>query len=75
MKKTIFALVMSILFADLAMAVSSGNNSVYIDQTNADQSVILITQTGSGNNLGDRSNLITPSFVIDGEPNFLSIIT
>ena len=73
MKKTIFALVMSILFADLAMAVSSGNNSVYIDQTNADQSVILITQTGSGNNLGDRSNLITPSFVIDGNNMNLTI--
>lgn len=47
-------------------AANSGNNSVYIDQTNADNSTITITQTGAGNNVGDRSDLLMPSFVVDG---------
>jgi hypothetical protein len=74
MKKTILSGVMSLLFVGSALATSSGNNSVYIDQSNADNSVISITQTGSGNNVGDRSNMITPSFVIDGNSMMLTII-
>ena len=70
MKKTILASIMSLL---LGNAVASGNNSVYIDQTNADNSVTLITQTGSGNQVGDRTNMLTPSFVIDGNAMLLTI--
>lgn len=70
MKKTILASIMSLL---LGNAVASGNNSVYIDQTNADNSVTIITQTGSGNQVGDRANMLTPSFVIDGNAMNLTI--
>jgi hypothetical protein len=70
MKKTILASIMSLL---LGNAVASGNNSVYIDQTNADNSITLITQTGSGNQVGDRTNMLTPSFVIDGNAMNLTI--
>jgi hypothetical protein len=73
MKKTTLVLVMSLLCASTALAIDSGNNSVYIDQTNADQSVTAITQSGSGNNVGDRTNLVTPSFVIDGNNMNLTI--
>lgn len=74
MKKTIIASVMSLLFVGSAFATNSGNNSVYIDQSAADNSVISITQTGSGNSVGDRSNLITPAFVVDGNSMMLTII-
>lgn len=70
-KKTVISNVMSLLF--VSSAIASGNNSVYIDQTAADNSNISITQTGSGNNLGDRNNLITPAFVIDGNNMNLTI--
>ena len=73
MKKTILIGVLSLLFVGSALAVG-GNNSVYIDQTNADNSVVIITQSGSGNSVGDRSNLITPSFVIDGNAMMLTIV-
>ena len=73
MKKTVLSIVVSLLCVS-AWAVDSGNNSVYIDQSNADNSVISITQTGSGNNVGDRSNLITPAFVVDGNSMMLTIV-
>lgn len=73
MKKTVISIVMSLLCVS-AGAVDSGNNSVYIDQSNADNSVIIITQSGSGNNVGDRSNMITPAFVVDGNSMMLTII-
>jgi hypothetical protein len=72
MKKTIISTVMSLLFVGSALA-NGGNNSIYIDQTSADNSVLIITQTGSGNSVGDRSNLITPAFVIDGNSMNLTI--
>lgn len=73
MKKTIIANVMSLLFVGSALA-NSGNNSIYIDQINADNSVLVITQTGSGNAVGDRTNLITPAFVVDGNAMNLTIV-
>jgi hypothetical protein len=45
---------------------SSGGNSVYIDQVNADASTVTITQTGSNNTIGDPNSLTTPAFVFDG---------
>lgn len=74
MKKTIISNVMSLLFVGSALANGGGNNSIYIDQTNADNSTVMITQTGSGNAVGDRSNLITPAFVIDGNAMNLTIV-
>lgn len=50
----------------MSFAVDSGGNSVYIDQTNADNSTVTITQTGSGNNIGDPDDAVTPAFVMDG---------
>lgn len=73
MKKTVLSVVVSLLCAS-AWAVDSGNNSVYIDQSNADNSVISITQTGSGNSVGDRSNMIAPAFVVDGNSMYLTIV-
>lgn len=72
MKKTIIVSALSLLFVGSVLA--GGNNSVYIDQTAADNSVITITQTGSGNNIGDRNNMITPSFAIDGNNMILTIV-
>jgi hypothetical protein len=68
MKKAAHVFVMCIMSLLMfnAYAQNSGNNSVYIDQTNADNSTITITQTGSGNQVGDRTNLLTLSFLIDG---------
>ena len=60
---TFFAMV---ILATNAFAQSSGGNSVYIDQTAADGSTLSITQTGSGNVVGDPTSLISPAFVIDG---------
>jgi hypothetical protein len=75
MKKTILFGIMSLLLTSnlFAQAQASGGNSVYIDQTNADNSTVHITQTGSGNQVGDRSDLVTPSFVIDGNSMSLTI--
>lgn len=47
-------------------ALADSGNSVYIDQTNADNSSVSITQSGSGNVVGDPNSLSNPSFVIDG---------
>ena len=64
----------SLLFTAYSFAaVNSGNNSVYIDQTNADNSTVTITQTGSGNQVGDRSSLLQPAFLIDGNAMSLTI--
>ena len=65
MKRSI-ALIMSMMISYMAFAVDSGGNSVYIDQTNADNSTVTITQTGSGNNIGDPDDGVTPAFVMDG---------
>jgi hypothetical protein len=65
---------MSLLLVGSAFATGGGNNSVYIDQSAADNSMISITQSGSGNNVGDRNNLITPAFVVDGNSMNLTII-
>ena len=73
MKKTFIALAMSLLFSIVSYAQSSGNNSVYIDQTNADNSTTTITQTGSGNQVGDRNDLVTPAFIIDGNNMSLTV--
>lgn len=73
MKKTILSSIMSLLFVASAFATNSGGNSVYIDQTNSDYTSVSITQTGSGNQVGDRTNLITPAFVIDGNSMLLTI--
>ena len=74
MKKTILLCIMSLLFVTNIFAQSSGDNSVYIDQTNADNSTVSITQTGSGNKVGDRTDLVTPAFVIDGNAMDLTIV-
>jgi len=72
MKSKLITFVMGLLFAVGALA-DSGGNSVYIDQTNADQSTVTITQTGANNNVGD-SNLTTGNpFVIDGNSMDLTI--
>lgn len=63
----------SLLFSVSAWAVDSGGNSVYIDQTNADNSSVSITQTGSDNSVGDPTSLLTPQFVIDGNSMNLNI--
>jgi hypothetical protein len=65
MKRSI-ALIMSMMISYMSFAVDSGGNSVYIDQTNADNSTVTITQTGSGNNIGDPDDAVTPAFVMDG---------
>lgn len=52
----------------------SGGNSVYIDQTNADNSVVTITQTGSNNRVGDPDSSSAPSFQIDGNTILATII-
>lgn len=72
MKTKLITLVMALLLATGALA-DSGGNSVYIDQTNADQSTVSITQTGSNNTVGDPTNIGSPAFVIDGNSMFLTI--
>jgi hypothetical protein len=52
----------------------SGGNSVYIDQTNANNSVVTITQTGSNNKVGDPDSVSAPSFQIDGNTILATII-
>jgi len=71
--KLITALVMISLYSSNSLA-DGGANSVYIDQTNADQSTVSITQTGSNNSVGDPDNISTPSFGIDGNSMNLTII-
>lgn len=74
MKKTILSSIMSLLLATNVFAqANSGGNSVYIEQTNADNSTVSITQTGSGNQVGDRTDLVTPAFVIEGNSMNLTI--
>ena len=72
MKHIIF--IMMAMFALNSFGQSSGGNSVYIDQTNADGSTLSITQTGSGNNVGDPSSMGSPSFVIEGNNMDLTIV-
>jgi hypothetical protein len=70
--KRLTTIVMGLLLAGSAVA-DSGGNSVYIDQTNADQSTVTITQSGANNNVGD-SNLTTGNpFTIDGNSMNLTI--
>lgn len=72
MKRTAIALSFALLLSN-AYAVDSGGNSVYVDQTNADLSSLTITQTGSGNMIGDPASLIMPAFVIDGNSMILTM--
>ena len=72
MKTKLITMVMGLLLATGAWA-DSGGNSVYIDQTNADNSTVTINQTGSNNTVGDPSNVGSPSFVIDGNSINLGI--
>lgn len=74
MKKTILYSIMSLLLAGNAFGTDSGGNSVYIDQTNSDNTNVSITQTGSGNQIGDALSLISPAFLIDGNSMILTII-
>jgi len=72
----VMACIMSLLFVTNAFAQAapaSGNNSVYIDQTNADNSTVTITQSGSGNQIGDRTSLLQPAFLIDGNAMTVTI--
>ena len=52
----------------------SGGNSVYIDQTNADNSTVNITQTGANNTVGDPDSIGSPSFQIEGNSMLFTII-
>jgi hypothetical protein len=72
--KLITFFVMIILATNVFAQQSSGGNSVYIDQTAADGSTLAITQTGSGNVVGDPTSLISPAFVIDGNNMDLTIL-
>lgn len=74
MKIRLITLVMALLLATSAMAVDTGGNSVYIDQTNADQSTVTITQTGSNNTVGDPTSIGSPAFVVDGNTMDLTIV-
>ena len=69
--KRLTTLVMGLLLAGSALA--DGGNSVYIDQTNADQSTVTITQSGSNNNVGDTNTTTGDPFVIDGNSMNLTI--
>ena len=71
MKSKLITLVMGLLLAVSVWA--DGGNSVYIDQTNADQSTVTINQTGSNNNVGDTNTTTGQSFVIDGNSMNLTI--
>jgi hypothetical protein len=62
---------MGLLLAGSALA--DGGNSVYIDQTNADQSTVTITQSGSNNNVGSSNTTTGDAFVIDGNSMNLTI--
>ena len=71
MKSKLITFVMGLLLAVSVWA--DGGNSVYIDQTNADQSAVIITQTGSNNNVGDSNTTTGDPFAIDGNSMFLTI--
>ena len=72
MKAKLITFVMALLLATGALA-DTGGNSVYIDQTNADQSSVTITQTGSNNNVGDSNTQTGTPFTIDGNSMNLTI--
>ena len=55
-------------------ALADTGNSVYIDQTNADNSTVSITQSGTDNRVGDPNSLTNPQFSIDGNAMNLTII-
>lgn len=74
MKYVILFVMMILSSYTMAQQAASGNNSVYIDQTNANSSTVSITQTGSGNSVGDPSSLLTPEFAIDGNAMDLTIV-
>ena len=74
MNKTLITFFVMVILATNAFAQSSGGNSVYIDQTAADGSTLSITQTGSGNVVGDPTSLISPAFVIDGNNMDMTIV-
>lgn len=69
----VITFIMASLLVSGALAADSGNNTVYIDQTNADQSTVSITQTGSNNNVGDSNFVTGTPFVIDGNSMNLTI--
>jgi len=71
MKSKLITFVMGLLLAVSVWA--DGGNSVYIDQTNADQSSVTISQTGSNNNVGDSNTTTGNPFTIDGNSMFLTI--
>lgn len=73
MKKTILFSIMSLLLVTSALAIDNGGNSVYIDQTNADNSTVSITQLGYSNSVGDPNSITTPQFVVDGNNMNLTI--
>ena len=72
-KKHIISMVL-IFMSQQVFCVDSGGNSVYIDQTNADQSTVNITQTGSNNTLGDPDSLLAPEFAIEGNTMLVDIV-
>lgn len=59
---------MALLLSNSVLA--DGGNSVYIDQTNADNSTVSITQTGSNNQVGDFG--LNNPFLLDG--NAMSLV-
>jgi hypothetical protein len=73
LRQSVIMIAVSLLLSVNVFATDSGGNSVYIDQTNADNSSVSITQTGSGNQVGDPTSLLTPQFVIDGNAMNLTI--
>ena len=64
---------LSVILMSPSSIGDSGGNSVYIDQTNADNSSVSITQTGSNNTVGDPTSLIAPSFIIEGNSMFVTM--
>jgi hypothetical protein len=64
---------MSLLLTGSALALDTGANSVYIDQTNADNSTVTITQLGYANSVGDPNSIVMPQFTIDGNNMNLTI--
>ena len=70
--KFITTFVMGLLL--VASAVADTGNSVYIDQTNADNSTVSITQSGQGNMVGDPNSVSNPQFTIDGNNMNLTIL-
>jgi hypothetical protein len=73
LRQGIIMFAVSLLLTASAWATDAGGNSVYVDQTNADQSTVSITQTGSNNSVGDPTSLLTPQFAIDGNSMNLTI--